>query len=452
MYNHKMITNSINDTIFALSTPVGGAIAVIRASGELAIPVLESIFSGRVEHRRLSHGFIRDDTIVLDEAMAVCFRAPQSYTGEDMFELNLHGSYAVVSSVASLLMKKGIRRAEAGEFTRRAFANGKMDLIQADAVMDLVRSETQLGASTALEQLSGGLSRRINRVEEILFDIASEISAAMDYPDEMEDEVLHSIPEALEKAENMFHELVANGNCNRIIREGARLVILGCPNVGKSSLMNTLMNTDRAIVTPVAGTTRDILEESIDINGLPVRLVDTAGIHSTLDSVERIGIERARAQTRTAELVLLMFDGSRTLTAQDMELAADSKDLPRLLIVNKCDAESKERDVHEELNVLYADEALYDISCKTGEGIRELKQAIAMRLCTSEGRAIVTNARHIECMKAALADLEDVHSLEQMDLIAGGIESALMHLGEITGREVSEELLDRIFERFCVGK
>ena len=244
--------NTCNDNIFALSTPVGGAIAVIRASGSGVLPVLREIFSGRIEHRQLNYGKITDriepdggqgeerkenDTgalAVLDEAMAVYFRAPHSYTGEDMFELNLHGSYSVVSAVSRALTRRGMRLAEAGEFTKRAFLNGKMDLVQADAVMDLINAETRRGASAALEQLEGGLSRRIGAIEEKLLDFASELAAAMDYPEEMEDEVLSAAPEVLNSAISRIRDLIDNGNCNKIIREGAKLAILGRPNVGKS--------------------------------------------------------------------------------------------------------------------------------------------------------------------------------------------------------------------------
>lgn len=471
--------NTCNDNIFALSTPVGGAIAVIRASGSGVLPVLREIFSGKIEHRMLNYGKITDgaedggeresaEPVVLDEAMAVYFRAPHSYTGEDMFELNLHGSYSVVSAVSRALMRRGMRIAEAGEFTKRAFLNGKMDLVQADAVMDLINSETQRGASAALEQLQGGLSRRIGEIEDELIDFASELAAAMDYPEEMEDEVLSAAPTVLNSAILRIRDLIDNGNCNKIIREGAKLAILGRPNVGKSSLLNALMNAERAIVTDIAGTTRDVLEEKIDLLGLPVRIADTAGIHETGDAVEQIGIERALREAAAAECVLLLFDGAAGFTREDESLVQRVFEMHCrnvLFAINKCDladccaAEAALKNFAPESAA-----RTVRISCRTGFGLDELKRRIAEAVGLSEGRAIVTNERHIECLSAACAELStaaelvsgaenaDDILLPQTELVAESVGNALHCLGEISGREVSEELLDRIFERFCVGK
>ena len=475
--------NTCNDNIFALSTPVGGAIAVIRASGSGVLPVLREIFSGRIEHRQLNYGQRiepdggqgeerkENDTgalAVLDEAMAVYFRAPHSYTGEDMFELNLHGSYSVVSAVSRALTRRGMRLAEAGEFTKRAFLNGKMDLVQADAVMDLINAETRRGASAALEQLEGGLSRRIGAIEEKLLDFASELAAAMDYPEEMEDEVLSAAPEVLNSAISRIRDLIDNGNCNKIIREGAKLAILGRPNVGKSSLLNALMNAERAIVTNIAGTTRDVLEEKIDLLGLPVRIADTAGIHETGDAVEKIGIERALHEAASAECVLLLFDGSAGITQEDERLVQkvfgmNCRNI--IFVINKCDLSDCGTAAEQLKNIAPENGgSISRISCRTGFGLDELKHRIAEAVGLSEGRAIVTNERHIECLSAACAELCEAAELfskggnaaemllPQTELVAESVGNALHCLGEISGREVSEELLDRIFERFCVGK
>ncbi len=478
--------NTCNDNIFALSTPVGGAIAVIRASGSGVLPVLREIFSGRIEHRQLNYGKITDRIepdggqgeerkeneagalAVLDEAMAVYFRAPHSYTGEDMFELNLHGSYSVVSAVSRALTRRGMRLAEAGEFTKRAFLNGKMDLVQADAVMDLINAETRRGASAALEQLEGGLSSRIGAIEEKLLDFASELAAAMDYPEEMEDEVLSAAPEVLNSAISRIRDLIDNGNCNKIIREGAKLAILGRPNVGKSSLLNALMNAERAIVTNIAGTTRDVLEEKIDLLGLPVRIADTAGIHETGDAVEKIGIERALHEAASAECVLLLFDGSAGITQEDERLVQkvfgmNCRNI--IFVINKCDLSDCGTAAEQLKNIAPENGgSISRISCRTGFGLDELKHRIAEAVGLSEGRAIVTNERHIECLSAACAELCEAAELfskggnaaemllPQTELVAESVGNALHCLGEISGREVSEELLDRIFERFCVGK
>ncbi len=451
-----MIGASLKDNIFALSTPVGGAIALLRASGTEILPVLEKIFTGNIEERKLNFGRIIDpaaeNSMEIDSAMAVYFKAPHSYTGEDMFELNLHGSYAVVSAVSKLLACQGFRQAEPGEFTKRAFLNGKLDLIQADAVMDLILADTERSHDAALEQLKGGLSRRIAGIEGKLIDLGTELAAAMDYPDEMEDEVLSDCEKIIDEQIFAISALVASGS-GRILREGAKVVILGSPNVGKSSLMNAMTGTGRAIVTNIAGTTRDIIEEKIDLRGYPIRLVDTAGLHITDDPVEKIGIERAMAEADTAQLIIRLFDGSMGLT--DSERTAFENDrAATLYVINKCDAapsacmrlaaELKEHNPKAEITI---------ISCKTGEGMVEFVDAMlkCMGLSESSG-AIVTNERHIACLGRAKAELQDAKKAPTTDLKALGINSALMFLGEITGRTAGEEILNGIFSRFCVGK
>ncbi len=444
---------SVSNTVFALSTPVGGAIAVIRATGPFCRPVLESVFSGRISERLLSFGRISDGGKVLDECMAVFFPAPHSYTGEDMFELDLHGSYAVVTAVSRLLLAKGLEPAPAGEFTKRAFLNGRMDLVQADAVMDLINSETERSARAAMDQLRGGLSARIRAIEEQLLDFGSELGAALDYPDEMEDEVLSSVPGALLPALSELGSLIENGKTNKIVRDGAKLVIIGRPNAGKSSLLNALLNEDRAIVTEYAGTTRDILEEKLSLCGLPVRLVDTAGLRESADPVEAIGIGRAEKQAETAELVLLVIDGSEPLSCGDRELVKKTSGMPVIFVINKQDlAPETALAAEKELTALREDAETAVISCKTRSGIDELARKAAALLGAGEGGAIVTNERHIALMELAKAELEKALDESSTDLVSELVASALSALAGITGREFSEELLDRIFSRFCVGK
>ena len=449
----RMKTKSTEDTIFALSTPVGGAIAVIRVSGKLARPVLEKIFTGGIRHSFLAHGRIHDGEKMLDDAMAVYFEAPHSYTGEDMFELDIHGSYAVANAVSECLQKNGLRPAEAGEFTKRAFLAGKMDLVQADAVMDLINAETERAKNAALEQLKGGLSQRIHNIEESLLNTASALAAALDYPEETEDDVLSTVPAALDDAIKELNSLIEAGKHSKLLREGAKLVILGKPNVGKSSLMNFLISDDRAIVTPIAGTTRDIIEESLSIRGIPVRLTDTAGIRETTDTVESIGIDRAMKKAESAELILLVFDSSETFSKDDEDLIRKTADRPRLFVVNKLDRDIVGCDnIKQQLEKIQPDAEIATISCKTGEGMDALIEKIAEMLGISEERGIVTNQRHIECMENAVKEIENAKTARFTDVIADCVDSALNCLGEITGREFSEELLDRIFERFCVGK
>lgn len=452
-----MVVNaSLKDNIFALSTPVGGAIAVLRASGSGVLSVLSRIFTGKIEDRKLNYGRIidpdREGGVTLDSALAVCFKAPNSYTGEDMFELNLHGSYAVVTAISKLLAGQGLRQAEAGEFTKRAFLNGKMDLIQADAVMDLVLADTQRSANAALEQLEGGLSRRVAGIETKLIGLATELAAAMDYPDEMEDEAISDLDTVLRDGIAELDELIGNG-CGRILRDGAKVVILGRPNAGKSSLMNALTGTGRAIVTDIAGTTRDIIEEKLDIRGFPIRLIDTAGLHDTLDPVEMIGIERARAEANTAELIIRLFDGNIELSRDEIEeIVNDSQNT--LYVINKYDINSAECAKRaEEIEALKPNAIKLFVSCKTGYGLSGLVDGLLESFGLTDGSStIVTNERHLACLSSAKRELINAGSAPNMDCAAISIDLALMHLGEITGRTASKEVLDGIFSRFCVGK
>ncbi len=449
-----MCIDNTTDTVFALSTPVGGAIAVFRVTGSDSKRVLSEIFTGKIEPRLFSYGRLVDGENTIDEVMAVYFKGPASYTGEDMFEVSIHGSYAVSNAVSQLLARKGLRMAAPGEFTKRAFMNGKMDLVQADAVMDLILSDTKRSADAALEQLKGSLSREINSIEELLIDFMSELFAAMDYPEEMEDEVMSDAEHCLAKNISKIEILINNGGHSRILREGARVVIVGKPNVGKSSLMNVLTGTERAIVTKVAGTTRDIIEEKVDICGIPVRLTDTAGMHDAQDEVEVIGIERAVEYAQTAEVILAMFDGTAEFSRWDCKIAEDYLGKNAIAVINKADIDNEECEHKAELihNMVNEAECIV-ISCETGEGIDKLCSAICSRLGFSHGeRAIVTNERHIECLIRAREDLIDAQAAGQTDLAAVSVQSALSHLGEITGREVGEDVLDRIFSRFCVGK
>lgn len=453
---HRPISEyPINDTVFALSTPVGGAIAVIRASGALCLPVLERIFTGGIRERMLSSGRLCFDGETVDECMAVFFKGPRSYTGEDMFEIDLHGSYAVVKRVMDILSRLGLRPAEPGEFTRRAFLNGKLDLVQADAVMDLINAETDRSASAALDQLRGGLSRRIADAERVLIDLLGELSAAMDYPDEMEDETLSSVPETLGGVIAQFDELIKNGRASRLLRDGAKAVILGLPNAGKSSLMNALLGADRAIVTDIAGTTRDTLEEKLNILGLSVRLVDTAGIRQSVESpVERIGIARALDQADSAQTVLFVLDGTKPSPSdEELALIGDIREESTVFVINKCDlAPETCLEYRSALKARFPNVECVVISAKTGAGLEVLKQAVAKRLGASDVNPLITNTRHIALIERARDELAAAMLETDCSLASTVIASALSALSEITGREFSEELLDNIFSRFCVGK
>ena len=423
----------MNDLIYALATPVGGAIAVVRLSGTGAKELLHTVFTGCGAPREMAYGRIVNEAgEPLDQAMAAFFPAPRSYTGEDMAELYLHGGQTTVRRVLALLGRHA-RGARPGEFTERAFLNGKLDLAQAEAVMDLINAGAERSANSALAQLTGRLSERIAAVEAQLLDALSGLEAAIDYPEELEDDVTSALPGVLAAAEA---ELAA---------------LIGRPNAGKSSLLNALAGAERAIVTQFAGTTRDVLEEAVSMDGIPVTLFDTAGIRAADDPVERIGVERARRAAERADLLLLCFDAAAPLSEEDEALLAETAGRSRLAVCCKGD-----------LPALWEAEALSPygieavaVSAETGEGLAALRRAIAARIAPAAESALVTNARHIEALQraaASVADAEKSAGGTEPALVATDLREALAALGQITGREASADLIERIFSKFCVGK
>lgn len=441
----------MNDLIYALATPVGGAIAVVRISGPGAEALLRRVFTGRGAPREMAYGRVVDGAgETLDEAMAAFFLAPRSYTGEDMAELYLHGGQVTVRRVLALLGCHA-RSARPGEFTERAFLAGKMDLAQAEAVMDLINAGAERSAKSALAQLEGRLSARIAGVERELLDALSGLEAAIDYPEELEDDVTSALPEVLAAAERELQALAGAGLSGRVLREGARVAIVGRPNAGKSSLLNALAGAERAIVTQFAGTTRDVLEETVSMEGVPVTLYDTAGIRAADDPVERIGVERARLAAERADLLLVCFDAAAPLTEEDLALLRETEGRPRIAVCNKSD-----------LPALWSAETLAaqgisacTVSAETGEGLAALRHAIAVRVAPEQESALVTNARHIEALQlaaAAVAEARQNAGGAELELVATDLREALSALGQITGRTAAADLIERIFSQFCVGK
>lgn len=441
----------MNDLIYALATPVGGAIAVVRISGPGAEALLKRVFTGRGAPREMAYGRVVDGAgETLDEAMAAFFPAPRSYTGEDMAELYLHGGQVTVRRVLALLGCHA-RSARPGEFTERAFLAGKMDLVQAEAVMDLINAGAERSAKSALAQLEGRLSARIASVERELLDALSGLEAAIDYPEELEDDVTSALPEVLAAAERELQALAGAGLSGRVLREGARVAIVGRPNAGKSSLLNALAGAERAIVTQFAGTTRDVLEETVSMEGVPVTLYDTAGIRAADDPVERIGVERARLAAERADLLLVCFDAAAPLTEEDLALLRETEGRPRIAVCNKSD-----------LPALWSAETLAAqgitaciVSAETGEGLAALRHAIAVRVAPEQESALVTNARHIEALQLAAASVAEARQNAggaELELVATDLRDALSALGQITGRTAAADLIERIFSKFCVGK
>ena len=430
------------DTIYAPATAIGGAIALIRVSGPLCPNIAREVLDRDVTKTPRMLRFVRvmDGEKVLDDGMACFLPGPGTYTGEDMLELSCHGGSRTVARLLERLSAAGARPAEPGEFTKRAFLNGKMDLSEAEAVMDVVSARAEESLKAALEQLHGKLSKRIHGIEELLIDSLSAIDAAVDYPDEVEEDVSATLPESLDRAQGEIDALIAEGRQGRALREGVYVALVGRPNVGKSSLLNALLGADRAIVTDLPGTTRDTLDEETSFFGVPVRLVDTAGIRESGDLVEQIGIDRARAALDRADVAVLLLDGTQTLTEEDQRLLALTAGKNRLVLRSKGDL-LQARDDFGELSV----------SAKTGEGLDELKRRIVALSGAREGAAI-TNERHIKALENARAALLHARTAHELTLVATDVRDALHHLGAITGRDVDADLIDRIFSRFCVGK
>ena len=432
------------DTIYAPSTAIGGAIAVLRVSGPRAKETARIFDRGFASEPGMMR-FVRvqDDKEPIDDAMAVYFSAPASYTGEDMVEIDCHGGNQTVQRILGLLSGLGFRPAEGGEFTRRAFLNGKMDLAQAEAVMDIITADAEQSRKAALNQLHGSVSRAIHDVEDLLLDALSGIDAAIDYPEEAEEDCIARLPEQLGAGRSKAERLLADGRRGRVLRDGLRVVILGRPNTGKSSLMNALAGFERAIVTDIAGTTRDVLDERLSFDGVPVRLIDTAGIREATDRAEQIGVDRALDEMRRADVQLVLLDGSAPLTTEDETLIETTENgIPRLLVVNKCDL-PRQTD--------YA--GAISISAKTGQGLEELKREV-LRLAAPQDADCnaITNERHLHALEQACAALCSAEQAEELDCKATDIRAALQALGSITGTDVDATVIDRIFERFCVGK
>ena len=455
----------MSDTIAAIATAPGpSAIGVVRLSGPDTCAVLDRVFRpkngrpmSRQEPRRLVLGDVLDrDGQVIDSALAVLFPGPGSYTGQDCGELQCHGSPVVLDAALAAMLAAGARQAKGGEFTRRAFLNGRMDLLQAEAVADLIDAETAQAAHNAVGQLEGVLSRTVAEIYDGLMAIVSRFYAVVDYPDEdIGDLQREDMLDTLRRAENRLEELLATFSRGKLLKLGVPTVILGRPNVGKSSLLNALLGYDRAIVTDVAGTTRDTVEEKVRVGHVLLRLCDTAGLRDTGDAVERLGVQRTRDAARQAALALLVLDGSRPLTAEDEDAIATAAAVPRqLVIVNKTDLPAGV----EPAALVQRFGQVYPLSAATGEGVDALCRAVeALYPAGKQAQGeLLTNARQadavarsLEAVRSARRALEDGMT---PDVVLTDAEAALEALGELNGKRIREDLVQTIFSRFCVGK
>jgi len=458
------------DTIAAIATPPGeGAIGILRLSGPESLLIAQRVFQGRKiipmesrESNRLYVGHIQDPDSgeTLDEVMLAVFRQPQTYTGEDLVEIQAHGGTFILRRILELLLRQGARLAEPGEYTRRAFLNGRMDLTQAEAVADLIKAQSSLAEKAALSQLGGGLSHTLKSYTSDLLDILAELEAHIDFPEEeLPDHLYESDLEKVTSIKEKIKTLLTSARYGKAIREGVRTVLIGKPNAGKSSLLNRLLDEERAIVTPLPGTTRDTITEQVVVDGIPFVLTDTAGIRHTSDVVEKEGVRRSREAISQADLIVLILDQSRPWDEEDQTLLNLIKELapqtPVLAALNKSDLP----------NQLSCQEIpscpVVELSALTGNGLPHLRQAMANRVregqvTDSTSTLMVTNLRHAELLEKTVADLDRVwdglaHQVSP-ELISPDLRESLHHLGLITGSNATPDLLDRIFSRFCIGK
>ena len=463
------MANSENDTIAAISTPVGeGGISIIRISGEDAVAVAKRLYHGskdlaQVASHTINYGHIVDpDTgAEVDEVMVSVMRAPHTYTCEDVVEINCHGGLLATNRILQLVLSYGARMAEPGEFTKRAFLNGRIDLSQSEAVMDLIRAKTDKSMKVALNQLDGDLSRLIRHLRQDILDVLAQVEVNIDYPeyDAVEEMTTKMLKEKALDIQQRIQALLKTAKQGKVLREGLATAIIGRPNVGKSSLLNTLLHEDKAIVTDVAGTTRDVIEEYVNVDGVPLKLIDTAGIRDTDDTVEKIGVERSKRALDVADLILLLIDSSAPLTAEDCELLTATHGKQRIVILNKTDL--PRRVDLDELKKLTDGDALIETSIVKHEGMDQLGQQISKMFFnegieSSQNNVMVTNARHIGLLHQANAALSDVlkgiNAGMPVDLVQIDMTRCWDLLGEITGDSYQDELLDQLFSQFCLGK
>lgn len=452
------------DTIAAVATAAGeGGIGIVRISGDDALDILNKVFvpvSKNITNRVLSYGHIKDPDTgrVIDEVMSVYMKGPHSYTAEDVVEIQCHGSSVSLRKILDLVLKNGARLAERGEFTKRAFLNGRLDLSQAEAVIDLIKAKTDKTFDVALSQLEGAFSAKIRDIRADLVDVLVNLTVNIDYPDEDIEEMTYSkLEESLEIIKNKIRKLLSTADTGRIIREGLKVSIVGKPNVGKSSLMNALMGENRAIVTDIPGTTRDTIEESITIKNIPIILTDTAGIHATDDIIEQIGIEKSKESFNKSDLVIFVIDGSSGLEKEDREIIDHIGDRKVIVLINKQDKGSVVTAC--DIKELIPSAVILESALVEGKGVEELADAVENLVYDGEvsqsENLLVTNVRHNNLLDEGERCMVDAISMAEMrqplEFIEIDVNRCYEALGEIIG-ETASDIIDKVFERFCLGK
>ncbi|WP_304986282.1 tRNA uridine-5-carboxymethylaminomethyl(34) synthesis GTPase MnmE [Staphylococcus aureus] len=456
------------DTITSISTPMGeGAIGIVRLSGPQAVEIADKLYKGKhllndVPSHTINYGHIIDPESkeVIEEVMVSVLRAPKTFTREDIIEINCHGGILTINRVLELTMTYGARMAEPGEFTKRAFLNGRIDLSQAEAVMDFIRSKTDRASKVAMNQIEGRLSDLIKKQRQSILEILAQVEVNIDYPeyDDVEDATTEFLLEQSKEIKQEINRLLDTGAQGKIMREGLSTVIVGKPNVGKSSMLNNLIQDNKAIVTEVAGTTRDVLEEYVNVRGVPLRLVDTAGIRETEDIVEKIGVERSRKALSQADLILFVLNNNEALTQEDYTLYEVVKNEDVIVIVNKMDLEQN-IDINEVKDMI-GDTPLIQTSMLKQEGIDELEIQIRDLFFGGEVQnqdmTYVSNSRHISLLKQARQTIQDAIDAAEsgvpMDMVQIDLTRTWEILGKIIGETASDELIDQLFSQFCLGK
>ncbi|EMB73634.1 tRNA uridine-5-carboxymethylaminomethyl(34) synthesis GTPase MnmE [Streptococcus mutans] len=455
-----MITNEF-DTITAIATPLGeGAIGIVRISGSKALAIIKKIFKGKnlddVPSHTINYGHIVENGAIIDEVMVSVMRAPKTFTREDVIEINTHGGVAVTNEILQLVLRSGARMADPGEFTKRAFLNGRVDLAQAEAVMDLIRAKTDKAMAVAVQQLDGSLSNLINNTRQEILNTLAQVEVNIDYPeyDDVEEMTTALMREKTQEFETLLTNLLKTARRGKILREGLSTAIIGRPNVGKSSLLNNLLREEKAIVTDIEGTTRDVIEEYVNIKGVPLKLIDTAGIRETDDLVEKIGVERSKKALEEADLVLLVLNSAEKLTDQDRTLLEISQNSNRLILLNKTD-------LPEQIETDQLPENCIKISVIKNQNIDVIEERINELFfdnaaIVEKDATYLSNARHISLIEKALKSLQAVNDgLElgmPVDLLQVDMTRTWEILGEITGDAAPDELITQLFSQFCLGK
>lgn len=459
----------MEDTIAAISTPIGeGGIGIVRINGAKAVEIGARIFnspSGKdlkeAQTYTMYYGYITDPKTqqTIDEVIVSVMLAPRTFTREDVVEINCHGGIVPLKRVLELVLRQGARLAEPGEFAKRAFLNGRIDLAQAEATIDIIRSKTDASLQLALRQLGGGLSEKTQAIRQEIIFMLAHIEAAIDFPEEDIEEIEYQeLKIRARGAWQKTKDLLATADSGKILREGLKTTIIGRPNVGKSSLLNALLKEKRAIVTDIPGTTRDIIEEVVNIRGVPLKIIDTAGIRETEDLVEKIGVERARESLEEADLVLFLLNWGEELQEEDREIITLLNNKKRIIILNKTDLPEKLGEG--EIKKIFPEETILKLSLKEGMGLIELEKTIEEMVFAGQAfsleSALVTNIRHKNLLEKAEKSLQEtVKALDSgmpTDLISIDLKDVLHYLGEITGETVSDDVIDQIFSQFCIGK